>query len=347
MTYGKRLWFGGCLVLTACLIPATPALAQPAKGNESVELRNSPKFLAAFKDVVTKATKSTFRVQCDGKDTALGIAVSADGYILTKASDLSGKISVKFKDGVSTEATIVGLHEAHDLALLKIHAQGMTPVEWADSSVAPVGNFVASAGTGDLPVAVGVVSVASRKMPTGKDLPKMPDPKSGFLGVQLADSTKGAKIADIVPDTAASKAKIKANDIITQVNETVIKDGPALVEMLAKFKPNDTVTLKILRGDEEIELKVTLGKRPMDRADIQNNMGSKLSNRRNGFPVVVQHDSVVLPEDCGGPLVDLEGRVIAVNIARAGRVETFAIPSEVLRPVLADMIAGKLPPKKQ
>jgi serine protease Do len=76
-------------------------------------------------------------------------------------------------------------------------------------------------------------------------------------------------------------------------------------------------------------------------------MGSVLSNRTNGFPVVLQHDSVVLPTDCGGPLVDLQGRVIGINIARAGRVESDAVPSETIRPLLADLMSGKLAPKKE
>ncbi len=75
-------------------------------------------------------------------------------------------------------------------------------------------------------------------------------------------------------------------------------------------------------------------------------MGSELSKRRDGFPVILQHDSVVKPADCGGPLVDLEGHVIGLNIARAGRVESHAVPSETIRPLLEDLMTGKMPPKK-
>src|SRR5262249_10653785 len=148
-----------------------------------------------------------------------------------------------------------------------------------------------------------------------------------------------AKIGQVMPGTAAAKAKLKVDDVITSVNDKEIKDSETLIKTLGKFKPGDSVTLKLLRSDEEIELKVTLGKRPPDRAEIQNTMGSKLTNRRNGFPVVLQHDSVVRPEDCGGPLVDLEGRVIGLNIARVGRVETHTIPSEVIRPLLRDLMS--------
>jgi len=45
-------------------------------------------------------------------------------------------------------------------------------------------------------------------------------------------------------------------------------------------------------------------------------MGSELSKRRTGFPHILQHDSVVKPRECGGPVVDLDGKVIGINICR-------------------------------
>src|SRR5205085_1323950 len=111
-----------------------------------------------------------------------------------------------------------------------------------------------------------------------------------------------------------------------------------------KHKPGDVVTLKVLRDEEELDLKATLGKRPTDRGDFQNKMGSELSSRRSGYSTILQHDSVVKPIDCGGPIVDLEGHVIGINICRAGRTESWAVPSEVVQAVLADLKSGKLAP---
>ena len=58
---------------------------------------------------------------------------------------------------------------------------------------------------------------------------------------------------------------------------------------------------------------------------------AKLSTRRGGFPVILQHDSGVAPENCGGPLVDLDGKVVGINIARAGRTESYALPAEAVK----------------
>ena len=66
--------------------------------------------------------------------------------------------------------------------------------------------------------------------------------------------------------------------------------------------------------------------------------------RRTGFPAIIQHDMVLKPIDCGGPLVDLDGNVLGINIARAGRVESWALPPDIVKPIIKDMKEGKLPP---
>ena len=58
------------------------------------------------------------------------------------------------------------------------------------------------------------------------------------------------------------------------------------------------------------------------------------SQRRDGFPKVVQHDSVLQPTLCGGPVIDISGKVVGINIARADRIATYAVPSEAVQAVI-------------
>src|SRR5262249_13410911 len=102
---------------------------------------------------------------------------------------------------------------------------------------------------------------------------------------------------------------------------------------------------KIKRGTEEKEVKAKLGPRPLDRGELQNSIGGALSIRRAGFPSFLQHDTILKPQDCGGPVGDLDGKVVGINIARAGRAESYAIPAEAVQPLLADLMSGKLAPK--
>ena len=63
--------------------------------------------------------------------------------------------------------------------------------------------------------------------------------------------------------------------------------------------------------------------------------------RSGGFDRALQHDTVLRPEDCGGPVVDLSGRVVAINIARAGRVESYALPTAAVRPILSKLMSAE------
>ena len=122
--------------------------------------------------------------------------------------------------------------------------------------------------------------------------------------------------------------------------------GRHFANALENSRPGDSVTLTVLREGEEKTFKLTLTGPPgrPDRGTIQNAMGGDLSGRRTGFPAVLQTDMVVAPKDCGGPVVDLDGNVLGINIARAGRVETWILPSENIRPLLTDLKAGKFGP---
>jgi len=43
------------------------------------------------------------------------------------------------------------------------------------------------------------------------------------------------------------------------------------------------------------------------------------------------------PDECGGALVDLNGKAVGINIARAGRVSTYALPSSLVIPLIETM----------
>jgi serine protease Do len=331
--------------LVAAFGSGDTARAQWEPGRSKEFLRTNPKFLDAFRGVVTRASRSTVRVRCDDEDVAFGTVVSADGWILTKASALDGKVVCHLSDGRDFDARVVGIHESHDLALLKVDAGGLTPVQWRPSKEDPVGNWVASAGMDARPVTVGVISVAARKVPASRT------PKSlaagGYLGVSLEAARKGVLISDIQPGSAAAKAGLKVNDLVVAVAGQSVETIESLQQALLKFKAGDVVAVHIKRSDAERDIQAKLGKRPPERADVQNNMGSELSQRRFGFPNILQHDSVVRPRDCGGPLVDLDGKVIGINIARAGRTESYAVPAEVIQPLLPELMSGRLAPRPE
>ncbi len=304
--------------------------------------RLNPKILAAFRDVVKESARSTVQVFSDGKKSGLGAIVTADGHIITKASELRGKLQCQVFDGQKYDATLVAKEHGLDLAMLKIEAKNLPVVPWADGDAPPVGSFVVTTSLDTDPLSIGVLSVAPRKIPA----------PAGALGVMLANSDNIARIDEIVPGSSADKAGLQKLDVILKVNGKPISGRQNLIDTVRGYQPNEKIELLVKRGSEDLELVATLGSLSAlqngpnpDRAEFQNNLGGSLSDRKAGFPSVIQHDTTLKPTECGGPLVGLDGRVIGINIARAGRVETYAIPTPVVRTALESLLSNMAPAK--
>ena len=347
-----RIVFSFRRFLTLALVPALFFTLAPASYAQrgSSPGRNSGPVMAAFKPVVARPSQSVVRVVCDGLEIALGTVVAPDGFIVTKASDLKGKIVCKFKDGTEFAARIVGVDEKHDLAMLKVDTSGLRPIEWRTAK-AEVGDFVASASNAELPAAIGVVSVRARKPHPREMGPAAPPANSGFLGIQLDDSDEsGPIISDVTKGSAAEKAGLKSGDIVLSIAGQRMPTAEKLVRTIQRYKVGEKVVVLIRRGKDEKQIEATLAKRPsnlFDRGDRMNAMGSELSLKRTGFPIILQHDTIIKPKDCGGPLVDLDGKAVGINIARAGRTESYAIPTETVLGLLTDLKSGKLAPKEE
>lgn len=66
----------------------------------------------------------------------------------------------------------------------------------------------------------------------------------------------------VIAGAPAEKAGVKEGDIILEIDGTKIDQENSLTNMLVKYRVGDKLNIKILRGVEEIEISVTLEKRP-------------------------------------------------------------------------------------
>lgn len=306
----------------------------------SVYQRSHSKVTAAFRDVVKSARFSTVQVLAEGKAVALGAIVSDQGHVLTKASQLKGNLQCVLFDGRTLSAKTIGRHPDTDLAMLEMEGSGFTAISWRNESAPPVGSFLATSTPAEDPAAIGVVSVQPREIQA----------PSGILGVLIEDDSNGARIDQVMPGSAAEKAGLQVNDVIARFNGNKVEGREALINKVKVLRPGTRVRLSILRGDATLALHATLGDRDRidpraQRGNFQNSLGGELSDRRAGFPSVLQHDTVLQPEQCGGPLVDLDGKAVGINIARAGRVESYALPVAVIQPLISQFLAGNFSPE--
>jgi len=302
-------------------------------------LTDGPQVRALFRETIREARRATVEIRSHGKRLALGGIVGADGWILTKASRLEGPLTCRLQDGREFDARIVGVDRLYDLAMLKIDAKELPMFRMKRDDDSDVGDWVATVSHRADPVAVGVVSVDTRAIRH----------RGGWLGVMLEQIAAGPRITQVYPDSGAEAAGLLVNDRIVSVNGVLTPTREKLGRTIHLSNPGETVKLVVQRGNQQLTVMATLTApvkgMPNARRDFQDRLGSDLSRRRFGFPHALQHDTVLRPVDCGGPLVDLEGQVVGFNIARAGRTESYAIPANVIVTRLYDLMSGKLAPK--
>ncbi len=102
------------------------------------------------------------------------------------------------------------------------------------------------------------------------------DEKAGFLGVQIQDLSEqlsdhfkvkdgnGVLVSEVVKDSPAGKAGLKAGDIITKVDDEDIENAGDLTTTIRGYEPETKVTISVIRDGKKKKLKATLGEAEQD-----------------------------------------------------------------------------------
>jgi putative serine protease PepD len=84
-----------------------------------------------------------------------------------------------------------------------------------------------------------------------------------YVGVLLSgNSSGGAEVAQVQPNTPASAAGMRAHDLITAVNGKRITSTDEFIAVVSNFHPGQSVTMTVRRGGETKNVQVKLGTRP-------------------------------------------------------------------------------------
>lgn len=318
-------------------------LLQPEE-RKAVE-QQAAAFNAALQPSLADAAKSTVRVWFGKKRLAYGTVVGDGTRVLTKWSEVSEAGDNLLVEGANNEtrsAKVIGVYEDEDLALLEFAGRSMPPVKWSRAEL-PLGTFVTSPQPEGHPAAFGVVSVLARNLK---------ETDQAFLGVQgdMTYQGPGTKINEVTKGSSAAKAGLEVGDVIMKIGERSISGVLELRNAMTGLQPGDTVNVSFRRGKEERSLDVVLGNRPEfpefsgARIEAMERMGTQLSRVRTAFPSAIQSDMRPRPDQIGGPVVNLDGEVVGITLARADRTRSFFMPSAsvealLLRPWKAPSVA--------
>jgi S1-C subfamily serine protease len=302
--------------------------------------KNHADELAKFRSVVSEARESTVLFLSGGNQIALGTIITKDGYALTKYSEFARRGTVfeaELSDGSLCSAFMIERIPEYDLALVKLDADGLKPASFGDSNL-PVGSFLAAPGIHEDPVAVGVVSVLPRNLS---------DKRKGYLGIEISKVENGARVRRIGRGSAAHRAGLAPGDIITAVEGKKVGSPSQLIRAISGESPEAEVELSFVRDGQEQTTTAQLRSREdipktfrdssLGALDLTSRLGADVSRHRDGYPTALQHDLPLNAHEIGGPLVNLDGEVIGINIARAGRVSTYALPAGAVRDIIADL----------
>ena len=120
--------------------------------------------------ITTSITTNFWGYQSTSAASGSGFIISDDGYILTNfhVIENSHSITVSLYHGDEYEATLIGYDESNDIAVLKIEAEGLTPVVLGNSDNLNVGDNVIAIGNplGELTFSLtaGTISAKDREV---------------------------------------------------------------------------------------------------------------------------------------------------------------------------------------
>ncbi|MCL5059473.1 MAG: Do family serine endopeptidase [Candidatus Thermoplasmatota archaeon] len=271
-----------------------------------------------------------------------GVIVSANGYILTNhhVVEAADEIQVALADGRTLRARVVGADPETDLAVLKINADNLPAITFAQPDSLKVGDWVLAVGNPfgvGQTVTAGIVSALGRthlgintfenfiqtdaainpgnsggalvdsagnlvgvnsaiysrtggSQGIGFAIPvsiarqvmeqiiKSGGVTRGWIGIEVQDLTpelaesfnlknaEGALIAGVLKGGPADAGGIRPGDILLAVNGNKVSDSASLLNLIAALKPGDVSRLTVARKQQTLELKIQVGRRPMQRS---------------------------------------------------------------------------------
>ncbi len=154
----------------------------------------------------------------------------------------------------------------------------------------------------------------------------------GWLGVSVQDlkgdlaqyygveDKGGVLVAEVVAGNPADKAGIKPKDIILKVNGEKVSSSRELTAKTAGLAVGDSARITVLRGEQELTLPVTVGRRAFTLASAD--APRKEKGKESGYGLQITD---LTPEIAGRLKLEAEKGVVVVGVAPGSKAEKAGI----------------------
>ena len=263
------------------------------------------------------------------KVRATRIRKARRGNLVSKSSRVGANPSIELSSGARISATVIARDKANDLVLLRAALPGKGGLDLSQvlgdleesrgKLLLTPSPSSGSRGSGEISVWGSKYFSVRRTQMSG-----------GYLGVSIAENSGGVVFNEVLSG-GARKAGIKSGDELIRLDQTNINNTRDVFAFLRFKDPNSRILAVIKRDDEEITKEVLLGNRPETTGHVADDLIGGKSLRRDGFSLAISHDADLNPEDCGGPIFDLGGNFLGINIARSSRVRCYVVPKTIVK----------------
>jgi len=298
---------------------------------------NGAATLAAYRGVTVQTANAIVKILDGNQSAALGTVVDSSGLVVSIASRLPQDPVCQLANGRTVAATPVGMVPAFDLVFLKLSDSNLQPTTWTDIHAVPAGTMLAAPGPDSVPLAAGIVSVPRRggQGPVAKEVSpycrigRCPAALLPIIGSSVPERGYWVEFAE----GEAAEAGILSGDLLLSVVGKSVRSHEDLASSVQGLFGGDRVTVQLLRGQKAISVSVMLRSNGFPR-------GIDGAPRPN-YPVFLEHDLPLREDECGGPLLGLDGKSHGITISRAHAEGCIAIPADSVLELVKEFQAGK------